>query len=266
MQKTNQIPGGYLPSRKTFKINIFTLIELLIVVAIIAILAGMLLPALNKARAKGQSASCQSNLKQFGVAVAAYQTDNNDYNCYAECNTGWNAIWFHTLASYCGLKSTGDLDSSDNTLEAARTVKLWLCPAQVPDKTDFAMRFRFSYVANNSSRKGLGSGENPPAVFGLYAPNNGNYHSIKIQMLRQPSKVSGIADHDRVATSGAGKVRYAFYSWDSKPAKTDIEGMGLSFRHSGSPNAMFMDGHVGALTISFPTNYKADWTGTQLIK
>jgi len=88
----------------------FTLIELLVVIAIIAILAAILLPAMNLAREKGKQISCLNNFKQFGLIYKFYTDDFNDYiptNLY-EGSSHWTKVMEDYIPGFTYGKVSGD--------------------------------------------------------------------------------------------------------------------------------------------------------------
>lgn len=76
-------------NRPALSARAFTLVEMLVVIAVIAILAAMLMPALQKAIEQARSANCQNNCKQIGLASASYM---NDFNGYFPCTSYSNAV------------------------------------------------------------------------------------------------------------------------------------------------------------------------------
>ncbi|QDU60365.1 Fimbrial protein precursor [Planctomycetes bacterium Pan216] len=139
------------PRSKRYSLG-FTLVELLVVIAIIGVLVGLLLPAVQQARAAARRSQCQNNLKQLGTAVLTYESSHgqfppggiyNDTTGTATDSTrqsgrapDWGATWMTMILPFIDRQSLADkynfslpAQHSDNEEVAGQVVEAFLCPS-----------------------------------------------------------------------------------------------------------------------------------------
>ena len=234
----------------------FTLVELLVVLAIIALLAALLLPVLGAAKEKARRITCTSNLRQINLGIRMYSEDANDTSPFTQ-TTNRIVNYYKTLVqSYVGLP--GPPSPQD---------KLFACPADTfrywtkggvgvfsPTGRHESARQYYSSYAFNGINKDMTNFSAAGSILGIAGQ--------KLSAIKHPDRTVLVTEHSS----------FFPYSWH-KP-KQPVSNPNSCFFNNAENMVSFVDGHVsylktywnsqpGSLAVSYnpPAGYDYQWSG-----
>ncbi len=196
----------------------FTLVELLVIIAIIAILAAFLMPALHKARDKSWTSACIGNLRQSATAVVFYADDYDSFR---------PAI-YDSDAVHWGTKLTNLNYLPKNN----KTKSVLLCPKL---KSDLITKFDYTY----------GMVRQAP-YFNNTADSYQADRTYRYSLSLCPTEDILIGDSMQCGNAAAAAYRKQTYEIHKYADTTNLRSLHL--RHAGRANAAFYDGHVSSLS------------------
>ncbi|EIP97761.1 prepilin-type N-terminal cleavage/methylation domain-containing protein [Opitutaceae bacterium TAV1] len=198
----------------------FTLVELLTVIAIIGILAGIIIPVVGRVRSQAKAAQCVSNLREIGKGMITYATDNKDYFPPSRVTgiSGPDNNWLYYLAPYVGHPHPETPDW-EWLKSICRQKGVLLCPENINVSQDLWL---YSYKMNIWFRK-IPYGDATSIKTG-----------VRLSSITNPSRaftaVDGATGNGSVEFTSSGEIAYV---------------------HNGKANCLFADGHVRPNTKEF---------------